>query len=126
MGTWAGFTCAPRSAGCVLSAHLLTFGFPKCGGWQFGGSAGCSLSQGGEGPAAVPPCQGSGTGSRQLAETQRAYRRSEQCHWFCLDWRKTKQASSPVVPWFRDGAEGAIGPSAFLLGGGKNSFDRVC
>lgn len=57
MGTWAGFTCALSSAGWVLFAHPLTFGFPKCGGWQFWGSTECSLSLGDEGPAAVPPAR---------------------------------------------------------------------
>lgn len=44
--------------------------------------------------------------------------------WFGLD--ENKQASSGVLARSRDGAEGAIGPCAFLLGGGKTSFDSDC
>lgn len=44
--------------------------------------------------------------------------------WFGPD--ENKQASSGVLARLRDRAEGAIGPRAFLLGGGKNGFDSDC
>lgn len=86
-----GFSFALSSTGWIFFAHLPAFGFLMCGGRQFWWSMGCPVGRGGEAAAAMPPCQGRGTGSEQLAETWHADQRSEQCHWFGLDWRKTNR-----------------------------------